>query len=68
MPRGRPGSGQGRRNPHALGVLRHRRRGHGGRAWGWGSGTLRDGERWGSLESRDWRLGCRRKDVSGAGQ
>lgn len=36
MPQGRPGSGHGRGNPHALGAVRHRGRGHGGVASNWG--------------------------------
>lgn len=69
LPRGRPGSGHGRGNPHAQGAPRHRGRGHGEawpRAGNWGS---RCSGRWESATRRVWLPGCwRRKEVSEEGQ
>ena len=64
LPRGRPGSGHGRGNPHAPGAARHRGRGHGGVASDWGTGARDPEESRGSCKSRILWAGCTRKAVS----
>lgn len=60
MPQGRPGSGHGLGNPHALGAVRHWGRGNGrGLSWAFGGR-----EKWEFSQERIWMLGLwRRKEV-----